>query len=493
MVVKIGARQAFALYAHKTRHTRITQTRIQWRNRKKKTLKNALTPEQIADRVKKLKDKRIEKGEALEEADNTIKSLARALWERFRDHTPQYYYRHLTQQAKKTLTKRKTNMWNAYVHQESQKRIAEGMDAEKADSLASELREKWAAMTKAEKHEATKDAVEALKDRNENKEYALHNTSISSFHDARANLESIEDQLASLHARTGTECILLAVRDSQDSYLPPRTFVTSSRLEEWFAHTTGTSLNKFAGLTEAFVVSGIQGVLVTREKELSQLKHTCSETILEKLKECAAPDLVGRMNYQNFSAITEKYGIIITGWPLTRFVCPSDIKSKMELDLLLSAWKNGTARFERLSPDELRARGDTIMSVATTHTAGSPANVPGPSNSHTPTQEVVPPADAAGEPASPTPSAPLRPPVSPSTRLPNGSPAVMQGVILANGETVVPQKKRKKRSDAGKPRGPRKKQKTSDNPPSSTLQAQASTSTTPSTPAAPSTSAAPST
>ena len=124
MVVKIGARQAFALYAHKARHTRITQTRIQWRNRKKKAFKNVLTPEQIADRVKKLKDKRIEKGEALEEADNTIKSLARALWERFRDHTPQYYYRLLTQQAKKTLTKRKTNMWNAYVYQESQKRIA---------------------------------------------------------------------------------------------------------------------------------------------------------------------------------------------------------------------------------------------------------------------------------------------------------------------------------------------------------------------------------
>ena len=72
------------------------------------------------------------------------------------------------------------------------------MEPEKADSLASELREKWAAMTKAEKHEATKDAVEALKDRNENKEYALHNTSISSFHDARANLESIEDQVRTM-------------------------------------------------------------------------------------------------------------------------------------------------------------------------------------------------------------------------------------------------------------------------------------------------------
>ena len=69
------------------------------------------------------------------------------------------------------------------------------MEPEKADSLASELREKWAAMTKAEKREITKDAVEALTDRNENKEYALHNTSISSFHDARANLESIEDQV----------------------------------------------------------------------------------------------------------------------------------------------------------------------------------------------------------------------------------------------------------------------------------------------------------
>lgn len=59
------------------------------------------------------------------------------------------------------------------------------------------------------------------------------------------------------------------------------------------------------------------------------------------------------MYYQNFDTkITEKYGIIIKGWPLGQFCCPSDVKSRVELEVLFNAWKSGTAHFYKLSQQE---------------------------------------------------------------------------------------------------------------------------------------------
>ncbi|KAJ3541683.1 hypothetical protein NM688_g6048 [Phlebia brevispora] len=454
MVAQVGAREAFALHAHKTRKIRTTQARISWRNRYKKKISNPLTAEQIKARIKKLAERRDEKSVVIKESINEIKRLARALWERFRDHTPQYYFRLITQQAHRVLKKRKTSQWNAYVHQESKRRISEGLDPAQAHLLVPELRATWATMSKEEKHEKTKDAVAELDQIKENKEYAPHNVNISGFHDARANLDSIEDQLSTLAARTGTECILIAVRDNMDSWLLPRSWVSSERMGNWFAHTTGMSLARFAGLTESFAVSGLEGTRLNREQELNDMKRECSDLILEKLTTCAAPEKITRMNYANFSLkITEKHGIICVGWPLDRFVCPSEIKTKLELGVLLNSWKNGSTYFKKLSPEELRAQpppsipSETAIPTPSTPSANQTAPIASTSSlslSSVPDQLQ---------------QAPLLPPPPP---FPEGAPSSVQGVLLSNGQTLVAQKTRKKRSDAGKPRGPRKKAATSD-------------------------------
>lgn len=154
--------------------------------------------------------------------------------------------------------------------------IIEGADREKIHKLSGELREKWASMTKEEKITETKDALEELKARNENKQVAVHNAAISSFHDARTNLDAIEAevcinqtsfftllttgrQIKRLNARTGVEVIMIAVRDTEDAFLEPRSYATSSRMEEWFQAATGINLSAFAVQSEGFVVSGLQG------------------------------------------------------------------------------------------------------------------------------------------------------------------------------------------------------------------------------------------
>ncbi len=65
-----------------------------------------------------------------------------------------------------------------------------------------------------------------------------------------------------------------------------------------------------------------------------------------------------RLNYKNFEkAITDKYGVILIGWPLPGGLSsPGDLSNRVQLETLLHAWESGVTRFEKLTPDELRAR-----------------------------------------------------------------------------------------------------------------------------------------
>jgi hypothetical protein len=62
------------------------------------------------------------------------------------------------------------------------------------------------------------------------------------------------------------------------------------------------------------------------------------------------------MYYQNFdSRVTLAYGVIIEGWPLPKFCCPSDVGSFTEVQLLYESWKSGATRFRKLSDSEFKA------------------------------------------------------------------------------------------------------------------------------------------
>jgi hypothetical protein len=217
---------------------------------------------------------------------------------------------------------------------------------------------------------------------------------------------------------------------------------------------------------------------------------------------------VPRMYYTNFDrAITEKYHVILEGWPLEKFCSPSEIVSRNEVSVLMTSFESGATRFRKLSPTEFEKWSEERFNATIASTTGPVATVtsssPLPPDSTAPHEpDYTPPheppvllqsaplpvsdshasisnedtrsstdinLDPEGENAPP--SAENVPPSStvPAKRKRNHAESrqplanrpntfVNTGVTSTNGATVmVNAKTRKPRADKGKRRGPRSK------------------------------------
>ena len=50
--------------------------------------------------------------------------------------------------------------------------------------------------------------------------------------------------------------------------------------------------------------------------------------------------------------ITERYHIVLEGWPLEKFCSPSDIQSRNKISVLMKSLDSGATRFRKLSTTE---------------------------------------------------------------------------------------------------------------------------------------------
>ncbi|KDR81013.1 hypothetical protein GALMADRAFT_241632 [Galerina marginata CBS 339.88] len=206
------------------------------------------------------------------------------------------------------------------------------------------------------------------------------------------------------------------------------------------------------------------------------------------------------MVYVNFdTAITERFHVVLEGWPLEKFCAPSSIASRNELSVLLASLESGSTRFRKLTAEEFQQWSNQRFDASLGITAEQCASPPADSASE-PTEPAVetpepPNPEPLVEPSpseSSAPSAPLEQPVgqessvSPTSGLENpvvttstvpakrklaanddtvkqrrrplAGAFINSGVTSSNGATVmVPATRRKERSDKNKKRGPRAK------------------------------------
>ncbi|OSC99714.1 hypothetical protein PYCCODRAFT_1372588 [Trametes coccinea BRFM310] len=325
---------------------------------------------------KLLADKRRENREkyaqALQTARQAVAEQALVLKAQFPGHSEDYYEKEILQLSRVAKGKRKTNRWNAFLRNELKKlndTLPEGAPRyTSTDAMVlSQITETRRSMSDEEKTAATKDLVKDLDEAKEMKSLSVQNAPISAFHDARANLASIFEELRRLYARTGVEIALFAVRSKSDQHSPALTFTTSDRVSDFFLQSLTLPMEEVARRLEAYCLSGVPGV---------SFMLPC----------------LTRVPYQGFTElITERYSVVLENWPLSNFTAPSSIRSITELDILFNAWMNNITFFRKLTREEFeqwQAQRATEYDVAqpaphadsaSGSTAAAPASVPEPS------------------------------------------------------------------------------------------------------------------
>ena len=143
------------------------------------------------------------------------------------------------------------------------------------------------------------------------------------------------------------------------------------------------------------------------------------------------------MIYKNFDEhITRKHGVVIHGWPLTKFDNPSAIGSGVELSALLNSWQNGSTFFRKMGTKEHMAWIEARANLEPS--SDLPAEPPAISSTLLPVQnDHLDPISATNPPAH-TPFIHFETPATP--------------MVVTNLPASGSKKPRKTRSDKGKPR-----------------------------------------
>ncbi|KAG6874658.1 hypothetical protein C0992_007081 [Termitomyces sp. T32_za158] len=430
-----------------------------------------MTPTAKAEARHKRQEHRSEYSAALAQAQSVVRREAEALHATFGGHSIRYYEEEILQIGCLNKQKRQPSRWNAYLRAETKHRAR--YERHKVNDLAAEIAKAWNAMTPEEQKTATDPLLIDLQEHRDSMAFGHRNVQLESVGDATQTLASLEYNLKALHARTGTEVILLAVRSSVDAYLRPFATCTSVRATDFFYNTLKLSIHDVCARFEAYSLAGVEGVVNKHGDGTAQLKSELTSIINENLEALVGPKT--RMVYVNFEEkFTWNLGICLEGWPLPRFCSPSDLKTRAEVTLLLSAWKSGTTHFRQMGQEEWKEwRGKRETSATATSDVllsnPSPAeSIPSrpPSPQQSPQEELhtTSPSRNGLEPVpEPIPDRQGPGPTSTGTMTSSGRKRKSvefvhaSGVTSATGNVIITAKRhRKERSDKGVKRGSRK-------------------------------------
>ncbi|CDO74853.1 hypothetical protein BN946_scf185004.g3 [Trametes cinnabarina] len=186
------------------------------------------------------------------------------------------------------------------------------------------LNNAWRNMSEDEKTTATKDLIKDLDEAKEMKSLSVQNVAISAFHDVRANMDSVIEEL---YAWTGLEVALIAVRSKGNQHTPPLIFATSDRIYDFFMQSLTLPLEEVSKRIKAYCLSGVPGLVEHHDAVLHEKQQHVADLILKKL--CK-----------------------ITQLSLARVLYKGSIRSIMKLDILFNSWSNNLTFFCKLTHEE---------------------------------------------------------------------------------------------------------------------------------------------
>ncbi|KAI0682974.1 hypothetical protein BC835DRAFT_1423759 [Cytidiella melzeri] len=412
-------------YASKSHAVRTTLTRLPWQSqtRQKKPQTKTFTPaeKKAAKQVVMVRKEQNNKKVSL--ALLEVWKLAKGLQHNIGTNTAQHWYGYLLQRAGKQKSSCSPSTWNVFVSlkvKAHNNALPANVPCVKAPAIMADLHSEWNSLLLTEKMDVTQDTVTQLGEVREMRNLATHNVSLTTFHDARATLRTIQTQLKNLHHRTGVKFLLFASRLCPSSYMHPTSWSTGDHINKFFQMTFKKLTGEFAGMLECFLLSGLGGAVQTVHNDLLALKHKVAKLIFDKLT-------------------------------------PGSIGSRIEFNTLFHAWETRATHFCRLAPAELDAwqQQQAQAMVALQQQASTSTTPPLPTGlpSAPVTEGTVSPVTPASFAA--VPSAGTPPPTT------TASPALTMsdatGMFSGGINALVTKKPRKVCSDKGKLCGPSKK------------------------------------
>ncbi|KIY44309.1 hypothetical protein FISHEDRAFT_77504 [Fistulina hepatica ATCC 64428] len=280
---------------------------------------------------------------ALDAARNEVWAIAKRLHDELGGHSVQYYFQELCQHSHRAQAQCAISSWNSYLAQETKWLNEERGENKGSTAQALEIAMKWQAMSKEEKEAAVKDSRPVLEEQCAIRKYSKQNIAINAYHDVHANIDSIAHELDMLEKCTGTHSILITMRSSEDQFNYPTVYTTSNKGEDFMELTYNKSLTLFAKQFEAYLLSGVDGMIKSAQAVTMDKKKQIVVMILMKLS------MFGVV-LQLFQGIP--YSVVVERWPLARFCGPHDINDKVQLNILYRALETGTTSFRRLTPSE---------------------------------------------------------------------------------------------------------------------------------------------
>ncbi|KAJ3766983.1 hypothetical protein FB446DRAFT_793605 [Lentinula raphanica] len=344
---------AFAHFLNASMRRKATTTRKPWRVRTKRT-PIKLTPQEKAVKKAARKQEKLLYQEAIADAHQQIYALAAEIHAKFPKFSADCITADIFQSARLNLVSTKNvGPYAAFLSAEAKRfndaEEAVGRKHWKINQLAKKISEKWKNMSQEERIEATKDDLEALRERRENKEVGTHNVDITSSQDSTIMAEKLKEALKCLGVRTADEGLLIVTRGNMMRFHKPYVWTTSSRVDVFFESVYKAPPTDIGYRMDAYMVSGVEGVARIHVQAMADLKKEVRSLIFWKLQECAGT-AVPKMFYTGFDHyITAHYSIVIKNWPLLMFTNPSQISTKTELDILWAAWNSDATSFYRMT------------------------------------------------------------------------------------------------------------------------------------------------
>ncbi|KAG1845222.1 hypothetical protein C8R48DRAFT_554198, partial [Suillus tomentosus] len=306
--------------------------------------KEACTALRLDRRAKSLRFKNA-LDDAWKQLDDTTKNIATSHHKSIRRVQNDLYIGRGLIRSKRS----KLNLWNAFCWKKNKDKENRDLGKAALQSLVRDNKDEYFALSKEEQDKLLTEFVEFK----ETKTTGIRTSMKSKINDVTHTLKAVENELNSLHCRTGAETILYTTRGSTDLPLRGLVFATEG-VENFMGTVMGVDNQDLVNKMEGFAVQGMKGAAKNHKQRVSDTRSEIRDIINRKLQQITGDDRAKMQWVYYYRNVIQRYQVVVEGWPeKIPFTNLSQVSSALpDLQMLLRKWESGATYWKSLSDEE---------------------------------------------------------------------------------------------------------------------------------------------